>query len=303
MGKPHTGTGPARLAGPTRKSWTISPESGGTAMGKPHTGARSRSARGTYSTIPIPTLTRVDHHARRSGSTPIRRADPERAGPVGRSADRAGARRFSRRAGGSLGIQRLAHAHHRQAVGRTVCPVRGNAGPVSGRPESAEKKPPLSAPERRGPPGGRAADGGRAGAIRGGRGALVEAGFDTIDINFGCPVKKVLGRCRGGYHLGQPQVALEIVRRTREAVPAEIPVTLKMRCGIDTAPKAATISTRSWTVPWPRAWRPSPCTAAPSNSATWARATGLCWARSSGMSATIPFWAAETCSPLKTAWT
>jgi nifR3 family TIM-barrel protein len=62
---------------------------------------------------------------------------------------------------------------------------------------------------------------------------LVEAGFSVIDINFGCPVKKVLGRCRGGYHLSQPQVALEIVHRTREVVPAEIPVTLKMRRGID----------------------------------------------------------------------
>jgi nifR3 family TIM-barrel protein len=62
---------------------------------------------------------------------------------------------------------------------------------------------------------------------------LVEHGFDVIDINFGCPVKKVLGRCRGGYHLSQPAVALEIVRRVRDAVPAEIPVTLKMRRGID----------------------------------------------------------------------
>lgn len=62
---------------------------------------------------------------------------------------------------------------------------------------------------------------------------LVEAGFDVIDINFGCPVKKVLGRCRGGYHLSQPEVALEIVRRTRDVVPAEIPVTVKMRRGID----------------------------------------------------------------------
>jgi nifR3 family TIM-barrel protein len=62
---------------------------------------------------------------------------------------------------------------------------------------------------------------------------LVEYGFDVIDINFGCPVKKVLGRCRGGYHLSQPAVALEIVRRVREAVPAEIPVTVKMRRGID----------------------------------------------------------------------
>jgi len=72
-----------------------------------------------------------------------------------------------------------------------------------------------------------------AGALR-----LVEAGFDVIDINFGCPVKKVLGRCRGGYHLSQPEVALEIVRRTREAVPASIPVTLKMRRGIDDSPRS-----------------------------------------------------------------
>lgn len=67
------------------------------------------------------------------------------------------------------------------------------------------------------------------------RGALklVEAGFDVIDINFGCPVKKVLGRCRGGFHLSQPPVALEIIRRTRDAVPAHIPVTVKMRRGLD----------------------------------------------------------------------
>jgi tRNA-dihydrouridine synthase B len=62
---------------------------------------------------------------------------------------------------------------------------------------------------------------------------LVEAGFDVIDINFGCPVKKVLGRCRGGYLLGQVDTALEIVDRVRGAVPAEIPVTLKMRRGLD----------------------------------------------------------------------
>jgi nifR3 family TIM-barrel protein len=62
---------------------------------------------------------------------------------------------------------------------------------------------------------------------------LVEAGFDVIDINFGCPVKKVLGRCRGGYHLSQPAVALEIVERVRSALPDHVPVTLKMRRGID----------------------------------------------------------------------
>jgi len=62
---------------------------------------------------------------------------------------------------------------------------------------------------------------------------LVEAGFDVIDINFGCPAKKASGQCRGGYHLGQPDVAIEILRRVREAVPSKIPVTVKMRRGLD----------------------------------------------------------------------
>jgi nifR3 family TIM-barrel protein len=67
---------------------------------------------------------------------------------------------------------------------------------------------------------------------------LVERGFDVIDINFGCPVKKVLGRCRGGFHLSQPAVALEIVSRVRDAVPSHIPVTVKMRRGIDDTPES-----------------------------------------------------------------
>src|SRR5690606_5319364 len=28
---------------------------------------------------------------------------------------------------------------------------------------------------------------------------LADAGYDVIDLNFGCPVPSVLGRCRGGY--------------------------------------------------------------------------------------------------------
>lgn len=62
---------------------------------------------------------------------------------------------------------------------------------------------------------------------------LVDAGFDVIDINFGCPVKSAMSGRRGGYHLGAPETALEIVRTVRDVVPAEIPVTVKMRRGID----------------------------------------------------------------------
>jgi nifR3 family TIM-barrel protein len=62
---------------------------------------------------------------------------------------------------------------------------------------------------------------------------LIASGFDVIDVNFGCPVKKVLGRHRGGYLLGQVDTALEIVSRVREAVPPSVPVTVKMRRGVD----------------------------------------------------------------------
>ncbi len=62
---------------------------------------------------------------------------------------------------------------------------------------------------------------------------LVQIGFDVIDINFACPVKKVLGRCRGGYLLHDPDKALQIVARVRDAVPPHVPVSLKMRRGID----------------------------------------------------------------------
>jgi nifR3 family TIM-barrel protein len=62
---------------------------------------------------------------------------------------------------------------------------------------------------------------------------LVEAGFDCIDLNFACPVRKVLGRCRGGFLLSDPTTALAIVARVRDAVPAHIPLTVKMRRGMD----------------------------------------------------------------------
>ncbi|HLQ78063.1 MAG TPA: tRNA-dihydrouridine synthase [Terriglobia bacterium] len=64
-------------------------------------------------------------------------------------------------------------------------------------------------------------------------GELVNAGYDSIDINFGCPVKKVLGRCRGGFLLSDPRGALDIVRSVINAVDGRRPVTLKMRRGFD----------------------------------------------------------------------
>ena len=62
---------------------------------------------------------------------------------------------------------------------------------------------------------------------------LVEAGFDCIDLNFACPVRKVLGRQRGGFLLGRPDLALDIVARVRDALPPAVPLTIKLRRGVD----------------------------------------------------------------------
>lgn len=62
---------------------------------------------------------------------------------------------------------------------------------------------------------------------------MAAAGFDVIDLNFACPVRKVLGRCRGGHLLSDPPTAIAILRAVRAAVPPERPVTLKMRRGMD----------------------------------------------------------------------
>lgn len=65
---------------------------------------------------------------------------------------------------------------------------------------------------------------------------LVTAGYDVVDLNFGCPVPRVLGRCRGGFMLGDPDRALDVVDRVVQAVAGERPVTVKLRRGLDDSP-------------------------------------------------------------------
>jgi len=65
---------------------------------------------------------------------------------------------------------------------------------------------------------------------------LVDEGFDLIDLNFACPVKKVLGRGRGGFLLTEPKTALEIVEKVRKGMSDSVPLTLKLRKGFDESP-------------------------------------------------------------------
>ena len=76
---------------------------------------------------------------------------------------------------------------------------------------------------------------------------LVHEGYDVVDINFGCPVKKVLGRCRGGFLLTEPETALEIVARC--ATRCRRTCRSRSRCGAawTTRRERATSSSRSST--------------------------------------------------------
>ena len=67
---------------------------------------------------------------------------------------------------------------------------------------------------------------------------LVGEGFDLIDLNFACPVKKVLGRHRGGYLMSNPKSALDIVSAVRQNIPDAVPLTLKLRKGFDDSPES-----------------------------------------------------------------
>lgn len=74
---------------------------------------------------------------------------------------------------------------------------------------------------------------------------LVRAGYDIVDINFGCPVNKVLGRHRGGWLLQDTEIALAMVKSVLQAVQGDAPVSVKMRRGTDDSPEA---EKRFWTI-------------------------------------------------------
>jgi len=67
-----------------------------------------------------------------------------------------------------------------------------------------------------------------AGTMAAAASVLGDAEYDVIDLNFACPVKKVLARGRGGDLMRHPDIALEIVKAVRDAVPHK-PVTVKLR--------------------------------------------------------------------------
>jgi len=65
---------------------------------------------------------------------------------------------------------------------------------------------------------------------------VAAAGADIVDVNFGCPVKKVTKTGAGATLLDDPDRACRIVEAIAEAVP--LPVTVKMRRGLENGSRA-----------------------------------------------------------------
>lgn len=63
--------------------------------------------------------------------------------------------------------------------------------------------------------------------------ALAALGAPGVDLNFGCPAKVVNRHGGGAALLQDPELIHRIVTQVRRAVPAEVPVSAKMRLGFD----------------------------------------------------------------------
>lgn len=67
---------------------------------------------------------------------------------------------------------------------------------------------------------------------------LVDLGYDVIDINLACPVKKIRRKARGGHLMQAPEEAIAILDAVRQAVGDDRPCTVKLRRGSDDSPEA-----------------------------------------------------------------
>ncbi len=67
---------------------------------------------------------------------------------------------------------------------------------------------------------------------------LVEMGYEAVELNMACPVKKLLRRGRGGAFMQEPARSLEFIEAVRRSIPLEVPVSLKLRIAWDEDPQS-----------------------------------------------------------------
>jgi len=64
-------------------------------------------------------------------------------------------------------------------------------------------------------------------------GLLAGAGYDVIDLNYACPVKKIKNKARGGHMLLDVQRGVDILKSVRDTLPPHVPTTISLRRGFD----------------------------------------------------------------------
>ena len=81
---------------------------------------------------------------------------------------------------------------------------------------------------------------------------LHERGYDTIDLNFACPVKKIKNKSRGGAMLQEVDRALDVLSAVRAALPPERPTTVSLRRAYDESAESVdrffAIVERAWSL-------------------------------------------------------
>ena len=74
--------------------------------------------------------------------------------------------------------------------------------------------------------------------IAAGAKVLVGLGYDVVDVNLACPVKKIKRKARGGHLLSVPDEAKSILDAVAQAVGGDVPLTVKLRRAYDDTPEA-----------------------------------------------------------------
>lgn len=67
---------------------------------------------------------------------------------------------------------------------------------------------------------------------------LVDLGYDVVDVNLACPVKKIKKKARGGHLLSVPDEATAILEAVADAVGEDVPLTVKLRRAYDDTPES-----------------------------------------------------------------
>ena len=81
----------------------------------------------------------------------------------------------------------------------------------------------------------------------------LEFGADIVDINMGCPAKKVCNKAAGSALMQNEKLVEEIIKSVVKSV--DVPVTLKMRTGWDDENKNAPTDCQNCR----RSWHPNDC--------------------------------------------